>query len=178
MCSGGWPRPAAHPRPTRGADARCHSREGASLGGGRKRGAAAQAIGRSRGGRTTKLHLAVDEAGRPRRMILGPGHRGEAPVALDLIGDAAPAHLLADAGYDSRAIRSRIAERGGQAVIPNHPTRKHPHPFDRKLYRQRNIVERTFCRLKDWRRIATRYDRLAQNFLAAVALASIVIYWI
>jgi putative transposase len=99
-------------------------------------------------------------------------------VALDLIGDAAPALCLADAGYDSRAIRSRITERGGTPVIPNHPTRKHPHPFDRTLYRLRNTIERTFCRLKDWRRIATRYAKLARNFLAGVLLASVVIYWL
>ena len=99
-------------------------------------------------------------------------------MALALIGEAAPPLCLADAAYDSRAIRSRIAERGGTAVIPNHPTRKHPHAFDRALYKQRNVVERTFCRLKDWRRVATRYDKLARNFLAGVLLASIVSYWL
>lgn len=71
-----------------------------------------------------------------------------------------------------------MTERGGTPVIPNNPTRKRKHPFDRLAYRLRNIVERTFCRLKDWRRIATRYDKLARNFLAAVAIASIVVYWL
>lgn len=63
-------------------------------------------------------------------------------------------------------------------MIPNNPTRKRKHPFDRDAYRLRNAVERTFCRLKDWRRIATRYDKLARNFLAAVTIASIVSYWL
>ena len=63
-------------------------------------------------------------------------------------------------------------------VIPNNPTRKRRHPFDRKKYRLRNVIERTFSRLKDWRRIATRYDKIARNFLAAVAIASIVTYWL
>jgi putative transposase len=71
-----------------------------------------------------------------------------------------------------------LIERGTRPVIPNNPTRKRPHPFDRAAYRLRNVVERTFCRLKDWRRIATRYDRIARNFLAAVALAATIIFWL
>ncbi len=69
--------------------------------------------GLSRGGRTTKLHAAVDERGRPRRLILDPGHRGEALLALDLVGDFAPSLYLVDVSYDSRAIRARIIASGG-----------------------------------------------------------------
>jgi putative transposase len=68
-------------------------------------------------------------------------------------------------------VRHFLLERGTQPVIPNNSTRKRFHPFDPELYRQRNLIERMFCRLKDWRRIATRYDKLATNFAAAVALA-------
>jgi transposase len=176
---GGPVRPAGRDgRAARSADARCDPCESAPLGGGRKRGAEAQAIGRSRGGRTTKIHAAVDEHGRPRRLIVRPGHRGDAPVAAELIGGFSPPLCLADAAYDSDAIRSLLIARGGEPVIPNNPTRKRKHPFDRSSYRLRNVIERTFCRLKDWRRIATRYDKLARNFLAAVALASIVSYWL
>lgn len=71
-----------------------------------------------------------------------------------------------------------LMDRGTRPVIPNNPTRKRKHPFDRKTYRLRNVIERTFCRLKDFRRIATRYDKLAENFLAAVTLATIVSYWL
>lgn len=99
-------------------------------------------------------------------------------MAAEPIGAFAPALCLADAAYDSEAIRNLVAARGGQPVIPDNPTRTHKHPFDRSAYRLRNVIERTFCRLKDWRRIATRYDKLARNFLAAVALASTVIYWL
>ena len=95
-----------------------------------------------------------------------------------MIGDFAPRLCLADAAYDSDAVRALLISRGGKPVIPNNPTRKRKHPFDQNAYRLRNVVERTFCRLKDWRRIATRYDRLARNFLAAVALASVVSYWL
>jgi transposase len=107
-----------------------------------------------------------------------PGHRGDAPVAAELIGDFEPELCLADAAYDSDAIRALLIARGGTPVIPNNPTRKRKHPFDRAAYRLRNVVERTFCRLKDWRRVATRYDKLARNFLAAVTIASIVTYWL
>jgi transposase len=161
-----------------GADARCHPRQGAPLGGGRKRGAEAQGVGRSRGGRTTKIHAAVDELGRPQRLIVRPGHRGDAPVAAELVGDTVPTLCLADAAYDSDAFRTRLLARGTTPVIPNNPTRKRKHPFDRQAYRLRNVIERTFCRLKDFRRIATRYDRLARNFRAAVIVAATVIYWL
>lgn len=165
-------------RPAGGGDDRCDPRQSASLGGWRKRGAEAQGIGRSRGGRTSKVHLVVDELGRPRRLIVRPGHRGDAPFAAELIADLAPAICLADAAYDSDALRTHLIARGATPVIPNNPTRKRKHPFDRHAYRLRNLIERTFSRLKDWRRIATRYDKLATNFQAAVILASIIAYWL
>ena len=154
------------------------SRQGASIGSRRKRGAHQQAIGRSRGGRTTKIHAAVDEYGRPRRLILGPGHRGDAPVATALVADLTPKRCLADTAYDSDALRAWLGRRGCQPVIPNNPTRKRHHPFDPVAYQERNVIERTFCRLKDWRRVATRYDKLAQNYRATVTLAAILLYWL
>ncbi len=85
---------------------------------------------------------------------------------------------MADAAYDSDALRASLIARGTRPVIPNNPTRKRKHPFDRSAYKMRNVIERTFSRLKDFRRIATRYDKLASNYLAAVAIATIVAYWI
>ena len=99
-------------------------------------------------------------------------------MAASLIGDMAPRLCLADAAYDSDALRRLLLDRGTTPVIPNNPTRKRYHPFDRETYSLRNVIERTFGRLKDWRRIATRYDKLARNFMAAVAIAAIVIYWL
>ena len=84
----------------------------------------------------------------------------------------------ADAAYDSDRLRLFLIERGTRPVIPNNPTRKHRYPFDPQAYKLRNLIERMFCRLKDWRRIATRYDKLAANFAAAVTLAAIVIWWL
>lgn len=99
-------------------------------------------------------------------------------MAADLVRGFAPELCLADAAYDSDALRALLIAAGTTPVIPNNPTRKRHHPFDRVAYRLRNAVERTFCRLKDWRRIATRYDKLARNFAAAVTIASIVSYWL
>jgi transposase len=80
--------------------------------------------------------------------------------------------VIADRGYDSNAIRDAIARQGAEAVIPSTRSRKTPIPHDRDIYRTRNRVERLWCRLKDWRRIATRYDKLAANYMAGVFLAA------
>ena len=165
-------------RPRRGATDRLHHLQGSPFGGGRKRGDQVQAIGRSRGGRTTKIHAVVDGSGRPIAFEITPGQLGDVRAALALLGPLPPAAICAaDTAYDSDGLRQFLIERGTLPVIPNNPTRKRPHPFNRPLYRQRNLVERMFCRLKDWRRIATRYDKLAAVFTASVYLAAIVTWW-
>ena len=84
---------------------------------------------------------------------------------------------MADTAYDANGLRQFLHERGTSPIIPNNPTRKRFHPFDRTAYRQRNLVERMFCRLKDWRRVATRYDKLAKSFQSAFIIAAIIIWW-
>jgi transposase len=160
------------------ADDRQHHGKGPSVGWRRKRGASAQAIGRSRGGRTTKIHVAVDGSGRVIAFEVTPGQIGDVRAAVGLLGSLPPAQLCAaDTAYDSDGLRKFLVERGTLPVIPNNPTRKRFHPFDAEAYKLRNIIERAFCRLKDWRRIATRYDKLAMNFAAAVAIAATIIWW-
>ena len=106
------------------------------------------------------------------------GQLGDIRAALALLGALPPARICAaDTAYDANGLRQFLAERGTMPVIPNNPTRKRYHRFDRDAYRRRNLVERMFCRLKDWRRIATRYDKLARNFISAVALAATIIWW-
>jgi transposase len=179
-----WALAAAPGRPGRGgarrsAPARQHHRQSPSLGRRRKRGAQTQAIGRSRGGRTTKIHAVVDSLGRPLTFTLTAGQAGDAPVAPALLAALPAARLcVADTAYDSDALRRRLIERGTLPVIPNNPTRKRRQPFDPIAYRLRNLIERAFCRLKDWRRIATRYDKLARNYAAAVAIAILITWWI
>ena len=85
--------------------------------------------------------------------------------------------LIADRGYDSNAIRTLIARRGAEAVIPPSSSRVRQIPYDRTAYRMRNLVERLWCRLKDWRRVATRYDKLARNYISGVYLAATLVYW-
>jgi transposase len=143
-----------------------------------EKGAEAQAIGRSRGGRTTKIHAIVDARGRPIAIEVTPGHLGDVRFATALITGVPPgACLAADAAYDSDGLRRFLLERGTVPVIPNNPTRKRHHPFDEIAYRRRNLIERMFCRLKDWRRVATRYDKLAANYAATVMLAALIIWW-
>lgn len=153
--------------------------QGAPLGSGRKRGAHANAIGRSRGGRTTKLHALVDGLGRLVAFAITPGQRGDAPVAAELV-HLLPASttLAADRAYDSDPLRRLLIARGTTPVIPNGTRRKNLHPFDRTAYKRRNLVERAFCRIKDFRRVPTRYDKLAATYAATISLAAIVTWWI
>jgi transposase len=98
--------------------------------------------------------------------------------ALDLLGMIAPPRkLLADKAYDAGRLRNWLAERGAEAVIPSTATRKAPISYNRKTYKSRNRIERMFCRLKDFRRIATRYDKRADIFLSAICLAAAIEWW-
>jgi transposase len=86
-------------------------------------------------------------------------------------------YVLGDTAYDGDRLRAFLAERGTSAVIKPNPTRKNVPLFDKAIYRLRNLIERAFSHLKDWRRVATRYDKLARNFAATVALAAMIIWW-
>ena len=154
--------------------------QGAPLGfGSAKRGERIQAVGRSRGGRTTKIHLLVDEKGRPHVLHLSAGQGSDIKAAFDLIAQSRPSlRLLADRAYDGDALRHTLQERGTTPVIPNKINRVNLFAFDREAYRLRNAVERAFCRLKDFRAVATRYDKLARNFLAGICIAAVLAFWI
>jgi transposase len=110
---------------------------------------------------------------------LTPGQDADITAAPDVLALAPPMRaLLADKGYDGDAFRALIVERGASPVIPNKSNRIALHRFNKRAYKGRNAIERCFCRLKDFRRIATRYDKLARNFLASVHLAALVAYWL
>lgn len=111
--------------------------------------------------------------------MLSAGNINDMTMAGSLLEAAAGRfdRLIADRGYDTNAIRAAIAAQGAQVVIPSTSSRRAPIPYDRDAYKARNLVERLWCRLKDWRRIATRYDKLARNFLAAALIAATIIYW-
>ena len=100
-------------------------------------------------------------------------------MAIPLLeGIARPRRLIADKAYDADKLRSWLRAQRIKAVIPSNATRRKPYPLDRVAYRRRNVIERMFGKLKNWRRIATRYDRLARNYLAAIALVAIVVAWV
>ena len=131
-------------------------------------------MGRSRGGLTTKVHALVDARGLPIRMVLTAGqvHDSQAVPAL-LEGLTANSVLIADKGYDADWIRTMIEGRDAAPNIPVKSNRKQRFCFSRSLYRERNRIERFFCHMKQFRRVATRYEKLAANYLAMLKLASI-----
>ena len=143
-------------------------------------------MGHSRGGLTTKIHALVDAEGRPVRLELTAGQAGDAPMATKLLDAVAPgATVIADKAYDTDGIRSFVASRNAWANIPPRFIRKCIKPMPRRvnipafssfLYRYRNLVERFFNRIKQMRGLATRYDRRADNFAAALKLAAVRIW--
>lgn len=110
--------------------------------------------------------------------MLTPGNTHDLDGARALIARGfAMKRLIADRAYDANSLRDEIAARGAKAVIPPNPTRKHPARWDKRAYKTRNVIERMFCRLKDFRRIATRYDKIAENYLSAILIAAAITWW-
>jgi transposase len=160
------------------------------------------ALGRSRGGLSTKTHLCVDRRGRPLAIRLTPGQAGDNPQLLPLLDDIAvpgrgrgrrprrrPECVIGDKAYSHPSTRTALRSKRIRVVIPEKSDqlayRKNkgaaggrPPRFDAELYRQRNVVERAFNRLKGWRGVATRYDKHARNYRAGVLIASIVLFWL
>ena len=120
--------------------------------------------------------MAVRGLGLPVRFILTGGQRGDCPQAHPLMEGLAARVVMADAAYDSSALRQAIAEKNAQAVIPNNPSRAKKHSVDKHLYAQRHLVECCFSKLKQFRRVATRFEKTARNYLAVVTLAAIVLW--
>ena len=134
-------------------------------------------MGRSRGGLTTKIHALVDRQGRPIKLQLTAGQKSDIETAPELIADLPEgAMLLADKGYDANALRQAVADRKAWANIPPKANRKDPICFSKHLYKARNRIERFFNKIKYFRRIATRYDKLAENYAAALKLVAVRIW--
>lgn len=134
-------------------------------------------MGRSRGGLTTKIHAVVDGHGLPVRLSLSAGEVHDNRAAGDLLqGLKENAMVLADKAYDADWIRELVRDQGAWANIPPKSNRKTPVTFSPFLYRDRNLVERFFNKIKHFRRIATRYDKLAENYMAMIKLASVRIW--
>jgi transposase len=160
------------------ADDRCDHHPRASLRGWRKGGTERNALGRSRGGFSTKINARTNAEGLPIGVVITPGqaHDVTAFPALMQEIERDPEQMLGDRGYDSEAVRNEIEERGGEAAIPSTANRKVQHVVDKALYALRNRIERFFNRAKNSRRVATRYDKLMESFAAFVLLACIRIW--
>ena len=127
----------------------------------------------------SKLHTVTDALGRPLRMFLTAGQRSDYVGARALLDALPPAkHMLADRGYDADWYRGALEDKGITPCIPSRKNRKVPIPHDEISYRKRHKIENSFARLKDWRRVATRYDRCPKVFLSACALAAVVMFWL
>lgn len=137
-----------------------------------------EAFGRSRGGFTTKIHARADGQGRPLGFILTGGETSDYNAVPGLLAMpvAKPRLFLADKGYDGDSIREELLINGIRPVIPPKANRKAPPFCDYRAYKDRNRIERMFNRLKQFRRIATRYDKTRKSFEAFLALAAIKIW--
>ena len=127
----------------------------------------------ARGGLGTKLHAAVDALGNPVRLLAGPGQQNDMAQAHNPIVGLHAEHVIADRAYDADSLMDAIFDQGGKPVIPPRRHRKHQHRYNKTIYKERNIIERFFAKLKHFRRVATRYDKLLVNFLGFVKIAAI-----
>ena len=136
-----------------------------------------EAIGRSKGGLSTKIHALVDALGNPLAFMLTPGQAHDLEGADALLPQMAADTLLADKAFDAdkRVIEPLLAA-GKTAVIPPKSNRKIQRDYDKEAYKARHLIENFFCKLKQFRAIATRYDKTARNFLAAIHLAAAIIW--
>lgn len=125
---------------------------------------------------STKIHAATEALGLPIRLIGSPGQRNDIAFAHDLIDGFETAAALADKAYDADHLCERIVEAGAELVIPPKRNRKVQRTYDADLYKERNRIERFFNKLKQFRRVATRYDKLLANFMGFVKLAAIAIW--
>ncbi len=134
-----------------------------------------QAIGRSKGGMTTKILALTDALGNLVRFRLMPGHRFDSIGVAPLIDGVAFGGLIADKAFDSNAIVADLNERGAKIVISQHPRRAQPIPMDAEMYKWRHLIENFFCKLKEFKRIAMRACKTDQSFEAMIYLAAAVI---
>ena len=137
-----------------------------------------KAIGRTKGGLNTKLHTIVDGLGNPVTFLLSAGNDHDSTHAIQLLEQVniSGSSVLADRAYGSASIRTYIGEHGASYVIPPKNNVSDPWPVDWHLYKERHLVEKLFLKLKAFRRIATRYDKLAFTYMGFICLASILIW--
>jgi transposase len=159
----------------RKADTRQYRHPGTSARSRKKRGPDGAALGRSRGGFSTKIHTSVDGKGEPTKLILTGGQESDIKQAARLIEGQESKFVIGDKGYDSDEFVRAIETAGATAVIPPRENRIEQREYDKDLYKDRNLVERFWSRMKQFRRVATRYEKTARNFLGFVRVAAIMV---
>ena len=153
-------------------DGRRDNRQGPPSRSGRKRGTLSQAIGKSKGGMTTKILALADALGNLVKFVLLPGHRFDTVGVTPLIENQDFDALIADKAFDSDAILAELNERGAKIVISQHPRRSQPLKIDLEIYKWRHLIENFFCRLKEFKRVAMRADKTDRNFEAIIYLVA------
>lgn len=144
-----------------------------------KKGVLGRLIGRTKGGMNTKLHAVTDANGRPISLFMTAGQVSDYIGAAAMLDSLPRAQwLLGDRGYDADWFRDALQAKGITPCIPGRKSRTEPIRYDKRRYKRRNRIEIMFGRLKDWRRVATRYDRCPTVFLSAIALAATVLFWL
>jgi putative transposase len=133
-------------------------------------------IGKTQGGWTTRIHAVVDAKGLPLRIKIAPGNRNDNLFAKVLLKGQHARNVIADLAYDTDEIRYYLMTRNERAVIPSHPKRTNEISYSKRLYKKRSIVENFFQKLKSFRRVATRYDKLGKIYRGLVIIACIIIY--
>jgi transposase len=135
-----------------------------------------QALGRSRGGFSTKIHITVDGLGNPLRLMLTAGQRHDILQAADLIAGFAFDHVIADRGYAAQDFVNWVIESDAEPVIPPHHMAKQQREYDKWLYRERHLVECFINKIKHFRRVFSRFDKLAGRYLGFVQFVSSLIW--
>ena len=136
----------------------------------------AQALGRSSGGFSTKIHIAVDALGNPLRLLLTAGQRHDSPQAQALIDGFEPLALIADKGYDSDPLIEAVTAQGILAVIPPKKNRLVQRQYDEHLYRERHLIECFINKIKQYRRVFSRFDKLSKNYLGFLSFVSALVW--
>ena len=139
-------------------------------------GQEAQALGRSRGGFSTKVHIAVDALGNPLRLLLTAGQCHDSPQASALIEGYEPQVLIADKGYDSGPLIELVTAKGIEAVIPPKKNRLVQREYDRHLYRERHLIECFIGKIKQYRRVFSRFEKLSKNYLGFLSFVSALVW--
>ncbi len=136
----------------------------------------AQSLGRSRGGFSTKIHLATDALGNALRFILTGGERNDITQAEQLVENFTADYVIADKGYDAAPFVLKLKGRNVEAVIPSRINRKEQREIDKHLYKERHLIENQIGKLKQFRRVFSRFDKLAKNYLSFIYFASTVVW--